>query len=383
MITDLRPQPKVLFVLFGGDVMGGSERLVYTLAVELARLGLRPVLACFGEKAFKEYYDLGCPVYILQKRNRFDVAAIRRLAHLIRDEKIDVVNAHHFMPFLYSFLASKVLTQTPLVYTEHSIWEIERLSAFWRSIGRYLFRRIDAVVGVSPVITNRLQQMFGLNDGVATTIPNGVELNVSATGKYILSRRDLGVADSDILIAMVANFKAIKNHLFLLRSFYEVSQQISQPVKLVLIGGHFPGLPEDTYPEVQRFIQSHGLAEKVILLGYRSDVPQLLALVDVFCLTSFREGLPISVLEAMSAALPVVGADVDGIREVVIPGENGVLVPSDDVAKLTSALMTLINNKKLRLAFGAKSKQMASRYSREECVQRYFSLFRSRAKVPT
>jgi len=363
--------------------MGGSERLVYTLAVELARLGLRPVLACFGEKAFKEYYDLGCPVYILQKRNRFDVAAIRRLAHLIRDEKIDVVNAHHFMPFLYSFLASKVLTQTPLVYTEHSIWEIERLSAFWRSIGRYLFRRIDAVVGVSPVITNRLQQMFGLNDGVATTIPNGVELNVSATGKYILSRRDLGVADSDILIAMVANFKAIKNHLFLLRSFYEVSQQISQPVKLVLIGGHFPGLPEDTYPEVQRFIQSHGLAEKVILLGYRSDVPQLLALVDVFCLTSFREGLPISVLEAMSAALPVVGADVDGIREVVIPGENGVLVPSDDVAKLTSALMTLINNKKLRLAFGAKSKQMASRYSREECVQRYFSLFRSRAKVPT
>jgi glycosyltransferase involved in cell wall biosynthesis len=99
-------------------------------------------------------------------------------------------------------------------------------------------------------------------------------------------------------------------------------------------------------------------------------------MMDVFCLVSYREGLPISVMEAMAAELPVIGTDIDGIRSVVDPGVNGLLVPPDDVEALTRSLDRLLGDANLRSTMGTASGRLArERYSLKRCVEETEALF--------
>jgi glycosyltransferase involved in cell wall biosynthesis len=99
---------------------------------------------------------------------------------------------------------------------------------------------------------------------------------------------------------------------------------------------------------------------------------------DIFCLTSWKEGLPISLIEAMASGLPAVGTDVEGIRDIIIPGRNGFLVKPGDVKGLKEALSTLMRDNSLRLRLGAESRFLArNAYSLQQCVNQYQELFMS------
>src|SRR5207245_624615 len=120
------------------------------------------------------------------------------------------------------------------------------------------------------------------------------------------------------------------------------------------------------------------LAERVLFLGYRTDVPELLQVIDVFCLTSLREGLPIGLIEAMAAGLPVVGTNVEGIRDVVSRNEDGILVELGDVTALRNTLVGLINNERWRDKLGRAGHEKAvQKYSLQRCVREYERLFLS------
>jgi glycosyltransferase involved in cell wall biosynthesis len=121
-----------------------------------------------------------------------------------------------------------------------------------------------------------------------------------------------------------------------------------------------------------------GLADRVNFLGTRppEDVRALLAGADVFVLASIWEGLPGSVLEAMAAGLPVVGTNVNGIREIVVPGETGVLVPPDDADALADALGALLANAGVRAKMGRNGRDRArAEFSIETLVERKTALF--------
>jgi glycosyltransferase involved in cell wall biosynthesis len=149
-------------------------------------------------------------------------------------------------------------------------------------------------------------------------------------------------------------------------------------VKLVFIGKGYDGDPENSEPEIRRFIASHGLGESVRLLGYQSSVQDVLQALDVACLVSYREGLPLSLIEAMSSALPVIGTDIEAIRGVVQPGSNGFLVTPDDVPALTAALDRLASDEPLRRKLGEMSRKIASeKYSLKRCVEQTEHLFRT------
>jgi glycosyltransferase involved in cell wall biosynthesis len=111
--------------------------------------------------------------------------------------------------------------------------------------------------------------------------------------------------------------------------------------------------------EVEAEIVKLGVEGRVKLAGERSDVPALLADSDVFVLSSRSEGLPVSVLEAMAAELPVVASDVGGLGELVVDGETGLLVPSGDPAALAEALGRLLDDRELRQKLGAAGRARA------------------------
>lgn len=361
---------------------GGSERLVHNLALKLDRKFLNPSIAYFFEDvALKEFSKYEIPLYHVPKNKRFDISTMLKLSDLIKENNIHVVNAHHFMPMVYSFYGCKIKNNCRLIYTEHSIWEIEKIPWKWRKAGGYLLSRSDGVVGVSEEVTEAIQNRFNLHPSKVFTIKNGVDLNAyrSSNNKEEL-RKELGIAEDEKVIGIVANLKRIKNHIFLLRAFNELIKSYDK-VKLLLVGQGFENDPENTEAELRIFVDKNGLKEKVLFLGYRSDIPDLLNIMDIFCLTSFNEGLPISLIEAMAAGLPVVGANVEGIRDVIIPDKNGFLVQLGDIKGLKNALYILLIDKSLRLRYCNKSIILATdNYSFNRCIKEYQELFISLMK---
>jgi glycosyltransferase involved in cell wall biosynthesis len=295
---------------------------------------------------------------------------MKTVADLVRRHRIDVINAHHFMSFVYAWYAAKLARSIGLVYTEHSEDDVLRAQGKWRPGGAALMRGCDAVVGVSDRVSAALRSHFWLNAGRVHTIENGVDLATfdRASMDRAAARAELQLEDDTIVIGHVANFRRNKNHLFLLRGFERAFGR-RHDVRLVLLGQGFPGDPENSEHEIRRFIEANGLERSVTLLGYQPNVPRILSAMDMTCLVSYKEGLPLSVIEAMATGLPLVATDIDGLRDVVYDGVNGLLVTPDDVEGLARALASLASDRALRRHLGDEGRRIArDHYSFARCL---------------
>ena len=150
---------------------------------------------------------------------------------------------------------------------------------------------------------------------------------------------------------MVARFADYKDHGVLLRAFAAVPGE----ARLKLVGDG------KTLPFAKKLAEELGIRERVEFKGARDDVPEILAQTDVFVLASKTETLPISILEAMRAGLPVIATDVGGISEEVVDGETGLLVPAGSVEELSGALTCLLADRQLRIAMGSAGRRRFER----------------------
>src|SRR4030042_4253618 len=235
-MRSLSDKIKVLFVIMQME-MGGSERLVHNLALKIDRDVFNPSIAWFfGDRILKEFNDLNIPLYHIPKVRRIDLSAMRKLGDIVKDNDIHIVNAHHFMSLVYSFYGCKVKNHASLIYTEHSEWEIERIPLKWRIIGNYLLKHADGAIGVSPAVTTQIKNKFKIDNSKTLTIRNGVDIGAfkRENGNQSL-REEIGLGDNEKVIGTVANFRRIKNHIFLLKAFNELIKDYKN-VKLLLIG---------------------------------------------------------------------------------------------------------------------------------------------------
>lgn len=356
--------------------MGGSEQLVLNIIKNLDRKLFKPHLAYFhGKKPLSEFTELGIPLFHVPKIKRFDIKTIIELSTIINKYDINVVNAHHFLSMIYSFYGCKVRNKAKLIYTEHSVWEISDVPKKWKLIGSIILRFADAVVGVSLNVSGALQDNYKLKKSKSFTIQNGVDLlDFNLPTNKFKKKCELRIKKNEKIIGIVANLKKVKNHLFLLNAFKEVLSEYDN-AKLVIVGRGFKDDQENTEFLINKFIEKHDLKERVLMLGYRSDIPELLAIFDIFCLCSYMEGLPISIIEAMASGLPVVGTKVDGIVDVIKCGENGFMIPLNDKEGLKTILLTLLRDDSLRRLIGQKAKQHSKHYSISICINKYEELF--------
>ncbi len=365
----------VLFVIIH-MALGGSEQLVLNIIKNLDRNRFSPSVAWFlGDTVLEEFAALNIQLFHVPKTKSFDFNTMRHLAAILAENDIHVVNAHHFMSMVYSFYGCKVKKQAKLIYTEHSEWEVEAIPMIWQVLGTGLLRCVDRTVGVSTAISECLQRKFFILPLRLGTIKNGVDLKLFSNVENKLTiKKELGIGRDDRVIGIVANLKRVKNHLFLLNAFRELTGEFDK-VKLILIGQGFKDDPENTEEEIRDFVDTNGLCNKIFMLGYRSDIPQLLSMMDIFCLTSNMEGLPISLIEAMASSLPVVGSKVPGIKDVIDHGVNGFLIALNNTAALKNALLDLVKNDSLCVRMGNQSKLLAKSYSMESCIKNYENLF--------
>jgi len=348
---------RILFVVIQLDA-GGSEMVVLDLARNLDPEHFEVYIAAFKGGVLEEAFRECCKeVCFVDKKPGFDLAAMLKLSRIISRNRIDVVNAHHYLPLFYSFLGARLLHQRRLVYTEHSVPEVVSIrESFHGRLFHWMLNRINAVIGVSQAITAKFVECYPVHAHKFQTIVNGVDMekfSCRADSRAAVRGR-CGLPEDAFVVGMVANFRRIKNHACLIRA--AANLKASCPgLRFLLVGiGHVDD-PENSEATIREMIRSGGLEEQVLLAGYQADIPAMLSACDAFCLPSCSEGLPVSILEAMSASVPVIGSNVTGITEVIEDNETGLLFPLDDDRELSRRIHALMDDSSLaeRLANSA------------------------------
>ena len=194
----------------------------------------------------------------------------------------------------------------------------------------------STAVCVSGTAALELERYLSLTPGTVQVVKNGIRY---MPGNRERGRLALGLDDSTPLILAVGNLYPVKGHIYLLHALKALASQHTELPWHAAIAGR-----GDEEASLQTFLVASGLSDRVTLLGYRDDIPDLLAASDIYTMPSLSEGMPLALLEAMFARKPIVASLVGGIPDVVNAGSEALLVPPKDPHSLACAVMELLND---------------------------------------
>jgi glycosyltransferase involved in cell wall biosynthesis len=294
------------------------------------------------------------------------------LADWLRRERVELLHAHQYGPFFYATLARLLYRRPPVLFTEHGRHAPDYRRPKRVFANRMLLEGRDRVVGVGEAVRQALIDNEGIPPRRVGVIYNGVDLSPFATcgDDRRAVRRELGVSGDELVLVQVARLDYLKDHGTALRT---VAAAVSRrpDLRLLLVG---------TGPEqgaIQALVHQYKLERNVRLLGLRTDVARLLSGADVFLLTSISEGIPLTVIEAMAAGLPVVSTGVGGVPEVVADGHSGLLAPAGDHDALAARVCELAADAARRQEMGRRGRARAQAFFAEELMlRRYDRLYR-------
>ncbi|RSK43080.1 glycosyltransferase [Hymenobacter rigui] len=354
--------------------IGGGETHVLDLVQALDKRQFEPVVLAFTPGPLVDRLaELAVPVHVIETEVPFDVRCWGRVEALLRQERIDLVHAHGTRAQSNTFWAAR-RRGLPLLYTVHG-WSFHPdqnpLHRRYRQLSEQLL--MGQAAGTICVSQSNYQDGRAFSRMArATVIRNGIDLTRFRPAPDAGFRAELGVGPDTVLVGCVARLTAQKDPLALIRAVAALPAGLD--VVLALVGDGELRAPAEA------LARQLGVAERVRFVGFRQDVPQVLRALDVYCLPSLWEGLPIGVLEAMACARPVLATAVDGTREVIAHGRNGWLVPPATPAALTAALTHLVTSPTLRAALAAQAERTVhAGYSVHAMTRQVEALYRRHA----
>lgn len=353
---------------------GGLERIVADLALELDPARFRVAVFCVsGLGVFAdELRAAGIEVHDCTEAGWRMRGVPIRLLRAIARFRADIIHAHSGT--WYPAAVVRWLLRRPrLVFTDHGRYLPE--PAGRARVERWCARRSDAVITVSDELADYVTRSLSLGTR-PRVVPNGIDLrrfrSTTPSSRADL-RREWQAHDDDVVGIAIGRFVPVKNHAGMLEAFAR-ARAAAPRLRLVLLGS---GALEGSLRERANAL---GIADRVHFAGFRRDIPACLQAADVFVLPSDSEGLPMSLLEALAAGLPVVATRVGGIAEALGKPACGLLVPPRDVEALAGALAVVGSDRGLRLRLGALAGRRAADFSLEACARRYADVYR---ELPT
>jgi len=365
-------RPVVCHVIHALGV-GGAEVLVDQMVRELAP-NFRCIVAVLdevGEIGEQLIHD-GFIVENLHRSPGIDRACAKRLDALIHRENVSLLHAHQHTAFFQAMLSRGLFGSTPVLFTEHGR-HFPDLPSFKRSVvNRLLLRKQDRIAGCGGSVQQALINNEGLPEHRVELVYNGVDLDDLATapaGARTTIRREFGFADDDFVAVQVARLHELKDHQTALRAIDRARKQCPQ-IRLLIAGDG------EERSAIEATIVERNLHDNVVLAGSRDDVSSLLAASDAFLLTSISEGIPLTVIEAMAAELPVISTSVGGLPEMIEDGVSGYLCSAGDDESLAQRLVSLATNSDDCSAIGLAGNVIAhNRFSLDQMLNTYSTMY--------
>jgi glycosyltransferase involved in cell wall biosynthesis len=304
--------------------------------------------------------EQGIPVHHL-RRGRFDPRVVGDLVSLARARGARILHVHGYAAADFGRLAARAVGAR-LVLHEH--FADPRMPAYQALADRLLRHRTDGAIAVSRSTREFLVHQRHVPEERVRLIWNGAPLDEFAPvprERALAARRGLGLTDDTLVVGTIGRLNAQKGHRFLLDAAARLLPRV--PAARVLVAGD-----GDLMEPLRAQAAALGIAGKVVFTGHRTDVPDLLGALDVFCISSLYEGTPLALFEAMAAGKAVVSTSVDGCREVLEDGVTGVLVPPADADALAGGLEHVLRDGARREALGRRALAASRRYDVRACV---------------
>jgi len=295
-----------------------------------------------------------------------DVVSLIRLTRLLIREQPDIVHTHTPKANLLGQWAAWLAGCPRRVSTVHGLYFTPQ-TAFLK---RTLFRFVEWVSALPAQIVFVINQqdldtatrLKVIDQDKLRLLPGGMGVDLQRFYKKPqtdqeanLTRRELGLPDDALTIGYVGRLVEEKGLLDLFTAFRTVMAEEPRAY-LLLIGPFDAAKPDAISPSIA---DQYGISARTIFAGIRHDTPELYSIMDVFVLPSYREGLPLSAMEAQAVGIPVVTTDARGCREAIDPGKTGLLVPPHEPSALADALLTLLRDPDLRHQMGAEGRKLA------------------------
>ena len=384
MITTTRshtppPEPLRLVLVISNLEFGGAQRQVVELANNLDAQRVE-VLVC----SLSSYVPLGTSLQrrearlrIIEKRFKFDVSVVPRLARLLRAHRADVVHSYLFDADIAARLAGR-LARTPVVVgsERNTDYSLKRRQLF---AYRATFGAVDLVIANSHAGAAFNRTTLGHDAAIYRVVHNGVDTERFTPADAVQARRDLGLDGDTPVVGMFASFKEQKNHPLFFAAAQLVRQRCPR-VRFMLVGDELhAGMhgSRDYKQLMDRRIDELGLRDHCLLLGNRADVERLYPACHVSVLPSLFEGTPNVALESMACGVPAVVTDVADNRLIVPDGQAGFVVPLGDEGALAERIVRLLQDDPLRTRMGQDARLWVEQhYSSQRLAEKTATVYR-------
>ena len=298
-------------------------------------------------------------IIALGKPAGWDLGTMRRLAGILREIKADAVHTHHIGPLIYGGIAAKMAGIKKHVHTEHDAWHLENTRR--RRLEHWALRLLKPIlIADSSTVASALQQYL---PGVQTDVVlNGVDTDLFTPGDKTHARRALGLPQHTPLIGCAGRFSPEKGQRILIEALHYL------PSSVCIAFAGDGALRE----ELENKSRQLGFEQRVYFLGRQSNMPLFYQALDVFCLPSLNEGMPLAPLEAQACGIPTVMSRVGAYKESLCPNSSAHAHPGDagDLAMAIKRVLRQQNSRESARAFtlaNASAHLMCQRYH-ELCV---------------
>jgi glycosyltransferase involved in cell wall biosynthesis len=324
-------RPRVL-TLFPSAVGGGAERMVLEQirrsdrfpyaheAIALRKADLHDAFA-----AFPSYSCAHAPT-------RFSPLALRRIHRAIAAHGIDILHTHLQEADFYGFWLKKLNPRLVWISSRQNTDRF-RQRLFWRTLNRAISQRTDRVIAASGAVRDFVGRYEGIPPEKVTVVWNAINLGrFAAVPPRPEARASFGLPPDAFVVGIVGRLSPQKGHRYLFEAAARLAPDIPELRLLVVGKGHLGG-------KLRRLARALGIADRVSFVGFHENMATAYAAMDVFCMPSLFEGLPLALLEALVCEKVAVAARAPGITDVITDGKNGLLVDVADPAGLAAALL--------------------------------------------
>jgi glycosyltransferase involved in cell wall biosynthesis len=359
--------------------MGGAERLMVPILKHLSRDHFEPYVGVMqtkdGNPFAEDLQALGVPVEILGIKHLRDLDAIPRLVRYLRGIRADLVHTQLEVSNILGNISAKLL-RLPSVCTIHVMPElnVKAKTKLHQRVEWFALRHFcDRIISVAEEARKYHIQISGCSADQVITIHNGIELAPFANVDHALEREavraELGIPPHADVLITVAVLRPTKGVQYMIRALPAVLTTHPDTYYLVVgNGSHHGTLVEE--------VNKAGLQDRVVFTGTRRDVPRLMVASDILVLPSLAEALPTVIEEAMATRLPVIASSIAGVPEMIIQGQNGLMVAPRAVEDLAQACKDLLDHPEKRASMTAEGwKTVNQKFTIERQVEKLKALY--------
>jgi glycosyltransferase involved in cell wall biosynthesis len=359
-----------VFHLISSAGFYGAERVIVTLSQTLKGMGHPATIGVFHNDRSPhteiaiEARAKNIPVQLFPCKGRLDWNTVRLLRDSLKEYRPDIVHAHGFKADIYGYLATR-RSGAILVSTCHT-WYDNDLAVYWYGVlDRFVLRRFDMSVAVSNEVAQLLRSS-GVGESRIQIVGNGINVLQFACARPALLQH---LVASTAVVGLVGRLAPEKGIKYFLDAAAIVLRSVPEVVFVVVGDG-----PERK--NLEAAVRSLGIENNVHFAGKLDDMAGVYASLDILVSSSLKEGLPMTILEALAAGRPVVATAVGAVPEVVLHERTGLLTPPADAGALAVAILRLLGDCQLREKLAVQGRRLVEeQFSAEAMATQYVKVY--------